>query len=166
MKNIPRSSKVKTRIYKSLTAIDIVILILGLITSAIFASMNFKGKWVLVVLSFVITTVLLLEDKEGRVYEKILVFFRYILRPKKYGEGKGSVDIESLTPYAKVGVGCVENKDGSFLSVVEVEPINMFLMEEYERTRYIDAFNFVVKMVGADRSLSIIKLSEIKDFSL
>lgn len=166
MKKIPRSSKVKTRIYKSLTAIDIVILILGLITSAIFASMNFKGKWVLVVLSFVITTVLLLEDKEGRVYEKILVFFRYILRPKKYGEGKGSVDIESLTPYAKVGVGCVENKDGSFLSVVEVEPINMFLMEEYERTRYIDAFNSVIKMVGADRSLFIIKLSEIKDFSL
>jgi len=162
MKSIPRSSKVKTKIYKSLTVVDIIILIVGLVLSAIFASLNFKGKWVLVILAFVITTVLLLKDNEGRMYEKIIVFFKYLVRPKKYGE-KGGVDINSIIPYEKIEGTTVVNKDGSFVSIVEVEPVNMVLMEEYEQARYIDAFTSVLKMAG-ERSLSILKLSDTRDF--
>ncbi|NLT18438.1 MAG: DUF87 domain-containing protein [Clostridiales bacterium] len=165
MRYIPRNSKVKIRIYKSFTIMDILVMGVGLLFLAITLSSGLKGKWVVAGLLTLVVGVLMIPFSEERIYTKLGTVIKFLIKPKKYG-GKGEREIGDLIAYETVEEEYIKNKDGSYAFGLEINPVNLFLMDEYQIRGYTDRiFAGVVKALGEDIQLLVIKTEEQMSFA-
>lgn len=162
MRYIPKSSKVKMKIYKSLTLADIMVMGIGMLLVALVVSSGVRSKWVLALCIVSVFFVLMIPLDENRIYPKIIVIVKYLAKVKRYGkESRGIKDINALIPYEKIEDDLIVNKDGSFVSVLEVSAINLFLMDEYAKRTYTDhMFANIVKSAGEGQQIIFFKIEE------
>jgi len=137
----------------------------GLLFLAITLSSGLKGKWVVAGLLTLVVGVLMIPFSEERIYTKLGTVIKFLIKPKKYG-GKGEREIGDLIAYETVEEEYIKNKDGSYAFGLEINPVNLFLMDEYQIRGYTDRiFAGVVKALGEDIQLLVIKTEEQMSFA-
>ncbi len=109
----------------------------GLLFLAITLSSGLKGKWVVAGLLTLVVGVLMIPFSEERIYTKLGTVIKFLIKPKKYG-GKGEREIGDLIAYETVEEEYIKNKDGSYAFGLEINPVNLFLMDEYQIRGYTD----------------------------
>ncbi len=167
---IPKNSKIKIKIYKSFSVMDIVVIGVSLLIIALVVSSKVNGKWAIALFVAGVAFSLMVPYGEERIYEKIVLGFKFVARPHRYGsigeesKDRGLMDIELLRAYEDIE-DVIVNKDGSFVAVVEVMPVNFMLMGEYSQRGYISAFQGVVNSVGLGESMCVFKRPGVMDFT-
>lgn len=163
---IPKKTKVKMEIFRGVTLGDVfyTLFCLGILILFIYA--NFPGHLYIGLAVTALIFVMILKNNGVRIYANIGWLFRFLAFKKKYVASKkhGSGDIKMLAPY--VGIVTTEN-DGAFIDykeyfakVVEISPLNFYLLNENKQDLIINAFANALRRIGQGQYAQIIKLNK------
>lgn len=140
MRFIPKNTKVKVTFYKNLTLCDIIIGFIGLFLICLAAVSNLPMKFVIALMIAVLVVALCLSFNGERSYKILSYLCCHIVRRKKYTKDTSDrTDIENLIPYNKLlSNGIIENKDGSYVGLIEIKPSDLRMMSVDKQNDLID----------------------------
>ena len=143
MRIIPKNTKVKMTFYKSVTVADVVIGFIGLVLIAIALSSNLALKFLIAGGILVLFIPLYITFNEDRVYRLVGYLFRHLFVRKKYKKAtKGEViknDVEGVVPYERIcGGGIISLKDMHYAGIIEVQPVDFRVLNEFSQNELID----------------------------
>ncbi len=161
MRIIPKTSKVKMTFYKGMTISDFVVGFITLTIIAITVSTNFSFKWYLALGELCLIIPFYLSINGERLYEYIGFIFKFMATRKTYklNNRNQNADIKGIIPYKEISEDLIINKDGTFVSVLEVHPIDFRLLSLDKQDEYIDGvMTRVINNIGVNEEFSIVKL--------
>jgi hypothetical protein len=159
MRIIPKNTKIKMKFYKNVTIADILlgVIVLGFLALAV--SSNLPNKWNIALILLIVVAPLFISSGESRLYVSLLYFFKYINVKKKFSKKKRNIG--AVVPYLKILENTIENKNGTFTGVIEIEPIEFHMLNEYKQNSLIDGMlSNILKNCGAMQQLQIVKLEK------
>ena len=161
---IPRKTKVKITIFRNFTIADTVILLLGIATTVVIATMsNLFDYWLynLYVGLFVggLWMVLLLDLGDGlRVYWSIVLYFKYLAYYKYYAKKeKGNKNIKRIMPFDDLNTDKFLKFGEYFGMVIEVFPMSFGLLTEEKQDMTINSFASAIQRLNLSQKMSIVK---------
>ena len=161
MRIIPKTSKVKFTVYKSITVFDLVLGFTALALLAITLSSNLPYKFYIAIGIIVIIVPLYISFNGDRLYEYIGFVFKFIANRKTYKKDSANsqADVSGIISYGTVEGNLIINKDSSFVGVIEINPIDFRLLSEDKQNDYIDyVFSRIINNVNHTDRISIVKL--------
>lgn len=164
MRIIPKNTKVKMTFYKSVTVADVVIGFIGLVLIAIALSSNLAFKFLIAGGILVLFIPLYITFNEDRVYRLVGYLFRHLFVRKKYKKAtKGEViknDVEGVVPYERIcGGGIISLKDMHYAGIIEVQPVDFRMLNEFSQNELIDgAISKVLNNVPVGYEADIVKV--------
>lgn len=136
MRLIPKNTKVKTVLYRSITFADVILGVCVLAICALIVSTNLPYK-LFIALGFACLTIpLFLSISDERLYMSAVFMLKHLFSRKKYTSTDGS--IEGLIPFDHIEDTFIINKDGSFVGAIEIKPIEFRLLAEEKQNYFID----------------------------
>lgn len=165
MKYIPRRTKVKMEFYKGITfadiiylAIAIVVLILLIVSTGIptDTKVYISMAWIAVAVSFFMP----IADGK-RMYAILGVLFKFLARQKRYSKHPmhKHKDIKEIMPYEAIKKDMIDFKD-YFAVVVEIKPMQFWLLNEEKQEMVIGAFANALKTISIGQSASLVKIAK------
>ena len=161
MRIIPKTSKVKLTFYKGLTIPDFIVGFITLVILAITVSTNFPFKWYIALGELILVIPFYISISGERLYEYIGFFFKYMATRKKYSlnNKNENADIRGIIPYKDIDEDLIINRDGTFVSVIEVHPIDFRLLSIDKQDDFIDGvMRRVINNIGLGEEYSVVKL--------
>ena len=157
MRLIPKSTKVKMQFYKGITFVDIIIglILLGLVALVVSSNLPFRFIVALGLVSLIAPT--FLKIGEEKIYMSALYMVRHLFSKNTYkGEG-----VEEFIPYERIDEHCIKNKDGSFVGVIEIKPIEFRLLDRQKQNYLIEGtIAKVLESAGVNQEIGIVKLEK------
>lgn len=165
MRLIPRNTKVQTSFYKELTVLDIMLGITCLGLVAVAVSSNLTCKFIIAIGIICVFIPMFLSIGEERIYKQALYMSKHLFSRKTYhANGKDGANIESIIPYESIEGKCILNKDGSFMGVIEIKPMEFRLLGNSKQNYLIDSvFTSALSAVGTSQEAAIVKLEKPLD---
>lgn len=161
MRIIPKTSKVKLTFYKGITVADMIIGFISLLVLAITLSSNLWFRWYIALGIVCLVVPLYLTFSGERLYQYIGFIFKYLASRKKYTKGNKNeqADITGIIPYKEVKEKFIVNRDGSFVGVLEICPIDFRLLSADKQDDYIEGvFARVINNINIGEQFSVVKL--------
>ena len=161
MRIIPKTSKVKLTFYKGLTIPDFIVGFITLVILAITVSTNFPFKWYIALGELILVIPFYISISGERLYEYIGFFFKYMATRKKYSlnNKNENADIRGIIPYKDIDEDLIINRDGTFVSVIEVHPIDFRLLSIDKQDDFIDGvMRRVINNIWLGEEYSVVKL--------
>lgn len=162
---IPKQTKVKMELYKGFTLGDVFYILACGAIMLLFVYANFTGH---VYIGLAVTAMLLMMAVKSngiRMYTNVGWLFKFMAFKKSYSkERKRSAgDMKMLIPYTGI---IKTNEFGDFIDfkeyyakVLEIRPINFYLLNETKQNMIINAFANALRRLGAGQYASLIKLN-------
>lgn len=140
MRIIPKNSKIKTTLYKNITASDIVIAFIALALIAITLSTNFSFKWWIALGELCLVIPFYISVNNERIYQYIGYFIRYLFSNKRYSIGckNDNKDVQGLIPYKDVKNNLILNKDDTYSAVIEINPVEFHMLSKDKQMAFVD----------------------------
>jgi len=161
MRIIPKTSKVKFTVYKSITVVDLIIGFTALALLAITLSSNLPYRFYIAIGIVVIIVPLFISFNGDRLYEYIGFIFKFIVNRKSYKResANNQADISGIISYGTIENNLIINKDSSFVGVIEINPIDFKLLSPDRQDDYIDGvFSRIINNVNHTDRLMVVKL--------
>ncbi|MCL2369686.1 MAG: DUF87 domain-containing protein [Firmicutes bacterium] len=160
MRFIPKSTKVRLKFYKNITLIDIIIGVCLLSIIAMIAASNLPYKYVLALGVVCLSVPLFLPIGEERIYLTAWYMVKHLFSVKAFNRG-GKHDTADLFPYERLKENYIELKNGTFMAVLEIHPLEFRLLSGAKQDYIIDgAMTAVYNSLGVGQEASIIKLEK------
>ena len=158
MRIIPKNTKVQIKFYKGITLSDIIVGIIILSVVALIAVSNLPNRAFIMLGVICLSTPLFLSMSGERLYISAVYILRHLFSRKSYS----GTNTQELFPHAKIFDGYIANKDGSFVGVLEIKPMEFGLLGEHRQNFLIDGtLTNALCAIGAGQSLSIIKVDKL-----
>ena len=164
MRFIPRKTKVKITLFKNFTILDCVLILIGLATTILLATVfNVFSYWLynLYVAMFFggMYTVLFLELGDGlRVYMSIVLFFKYLAYYKHYSKNnKGKTNIKGIMPFDDLNTDKFLKFGEYYGQVIEIFPMSFGLLTEEKQDMTINCFASAISRLNITQQMSIVK---------
>ena len=161
MRIIPKTSKVKFTVYKSITVVDLIIGFTALALLAITLSSNLPYRFYIAIGIVVIIVPLFISFNGDRLYEYIGFIFKFIVNRKSYKResANNQADISGIISYGTIENNLIINKDSSFVGVIEINPIDFKLLSPDRQDDYIDGvFSRIINNVNHTDRFMVVKL--------
>ena len=161
MRIIPKTSKVKFTVYKSITVVDLIIGFTALALLAITLSSNLPYRFYIAIGIVVIIVPLFISFNGDRLYEYIGFIFKFIVNRKSYkrDSANNQADVSGIISYGTIENNLIINKDSSFVGVIEINPIDFKLLSPDRQDDYIDGvFSRIINNVNHTDRLMVVKL--------
>ena len=161
MRIIPKTSKVKFTVYKSITVVDLIIGFTALALLAITLSSNLPYRFYIAIGIVVIIVPLFISFNGDRLYEYIGFIFKFIVNRKSYKResANNQADVSGIISYGTIENNLIINKDSSFVGVIEINPIDFKLLSPDRQDDYIDGvFSRIINNVNHTDRLMVVKL--------
>src|SRR5574344_1358545 len=160
---IPRKTKVKMELLPHVTVADVLI---GLVCAGLLAlvvTSNLPYKWFigLAMCGFIILLYVPLADDE-RAYKNTILIFRFFAFKKKYSSEKikGYEGIQQLIPYEHIIDEKFLDYGEYFGMVLQVIPVEFFLLTEEKQDAYIRSFKNALTRVNVDQDCELVKINK------
>ena len=148
---IPKPSKVKIAFIKDLNIRDILFCCVVFLLIGIVAFSNLPQKLLIALAILLVGSCLFLIKSDERLYYEIFIMLRFAFTTKKF---KGSVQ----NAVSDIKDEYIKFKAGYYAGVIEIDPMEFFLLREETQDRLIDVFSCVFKNLGEGQKLSLFKL--------
>lgn len=161
MRIIPKTSKVKFTVYKSITVVDLIIGFTALALLAITLSSNLPYRFYIAIGIVVIIVPLFISFNGDRLYEYIGFIFKFIVNRKSYKResANNQADVSGIISYGTIENNLIINKDSSFVGVIEINPIDFKLLSPDRQDDYIDGvFSRIINNVNHTDRFMVVKL--------
>lgn len=141
MRIIPKTSKVRMTFYRSFTIADIVVGLFFLLVLAITLSTNLSFRFLLAIGEFCLAVPFFVSINGERLYQCVGFLFKYVASRKKYRKGSKNPnsDVDAIVPYRKIEDGFLVNGDGTYVGVLEINPIDFRMMSQDDQDGMIDS---------------------------
>lgn len=141
MRIIPKTSKVRMTFYRSFTIADIVVGLFFLLVLAITLSTNLSFRFLLAIGEFCLAVPFFVSVNGERLYQCVGFLFKYVASRKKYRKGSKNPnsDVDAIVPYRKIEDGFLVNGDGTYVGVLEINPIDFRMMSQDDQDGMIDS---------------------------
>ena len=160
---IPRKTKVRTELLPHVTVTDVIVGFVCAVILLLFLTSNLPYKFfiALSLLAFMIVLYLPLADGE-RAYYTLVLIFRFFAFKKRYRidapTGKGN--IRELIPYQKIVDGKYLDYGSYFGMVLQVIPVEFFLLTEAQQNAYIRSFKNALTRLSAGQDCELVKINK------
>jgi len=158
---IPKTSKVKLTFYKGLTIPDFIVGFVVLIVLAITVSTNFPFKWYIALGEICVIIPFYISINGERLYEYIGFIFKFMTTRKTYklNSRNENADITGIIPYKKIEDNLIYNRDGTVVSVLEINPVDFRMLSIERQDDYIEGvLARVLNSIEIGEQYSIVKL--------
>ena len=161
MKFIPRKARVKSEIYKNFTFADLFVAVLGIAVALLIFFSNLPYH-IYIGLAFISLWIMLfIPIADGvKLYASILLIFKFIAYKKNYYRDykNKNEDIRRVVPFTGVSTGKFIDFGGQYYAMVlEIDPIDFFLLEEEKQERVISTFGQAFQRLNLDQKMTILK---------
>ncbi len=159
---IPRKTKVKLELIKGITIADFVYLIFCGVVFALFAISGLSFGIPLGLVVAIILALMVVKTNGVALYTNVMYGFRFLAFRKHYirkttEKGKlNSGDVRQLIPYNKIDGKYIDFND-YFASVVEIQPVGFFMLNEYKQNLLINSFTNAFRRLTESQSASLYK---------
>ncbi len=161
---IPRTTKVKSELFKGVTVSDVIfagICVAGII--ALFAA-NFMYSEIvaLVWVGFALVFYFCKTGDETRLYQTLGYLFRFFAQTKKYSKEakKRALPIKKIIPFVGIYQDRFIDFSEYYGQVIEVKPIVFGLLNEDRQELVIDSVTKALTRISNDQTASIIKINK------
>ena len=161
---IPRKTKVRISIGKFDLG-DIILAAIGVAVALALFFTNFGdginfvigGVWIVIV----VTLFFKLTD-DLRLYRTLGYLFRFFAQKKKYSKEaqKGFAKVDDIMPYIDIKEGSYIDYGEYYAQVIEVNPIEFSLLNEYKQNAVIECFANVIRILASHQSMNIVKINK------
>lgn len=158
---IPKPSKVGISFYKDWKIRDVLFLAVVLVLLAVTGFSNIKYNLYVTIGILIVGCLLFFIKIEERLYYEIYIFIRYLFS-KKVFKGEEQVAI------SKIEDDIIKFKGGYCAGVIEVAPLEFFLLREEVQDNLINTFSVIFKNLLPGQKISFVKLDRpifLDDFS-
>jgi len=162
---IPRKTRVKTEFIKGITGPDLVWLGVGAAIAVVFGITNVAGNiagTVMICIGVVAAFAIgMIKTGDTRLYIASVSWFRFLAYNKKFAKipGTGFQDIfTKLVPYRGIKDGMYVDFGEYFGIVIEVKPIEFWLLEPMKQDNVINTFADALRRLSPNQHASIIRL--------
>ncbi|MFA6860614.1 MAG: DUF87 domain-containing protein [Clostridia bacterium] len=163
MRIIPRKTKIKMEFFKNVTLSDIIVgMIAAAIALALFTA-NFRySLWVGIAWVSIMVSLFFPMDEGVRVYSSIMYLFRFFALPKKFSknEKKNFKKVKEIIPFESIVQDRFVSYGEYFAQVIELQPIEFFLLNENKQNMVIDAFSNALRRISNDQVANIVKINK------
>jgi len=162
MRLIPKNTKVKTQFYKGVSITDLVLGLIFLVFIAVTLSSNLEHRFFIAIGALIVAMPLYMKTGEERLYKTLYNLFRYFVSRKRFTYKGGTKNNTSLlVPYSRVEDNLLKLKDGTWVGVVEITPIEFNMLDERKQNYLIDnMLANVLRNVGLFQDVNIVKLEK------
>ncbi len=160
LRYIPRKTKVKLEFFRGVTIADIIIGIIVLSGFVALLGANFENNFWIALAELAFGVSLFLPISEGvRMYYGVVLLYRFFAYTKKYNikPTKKVADVKSLIPYNKITADKFIDYGDYYGMVVEIKPLEFFLLSPEKQNTLIRTFISVISKVGLYQKASLIK---------
>lgn len=161
--NIPKNTKVKVELAHGFSILDIILMIIfaGGLVLLIASNIPYKVAIILAYLSFAV--MMFVNVTEGvRLYYSVVLLFKFMAYNKKFSliPTKGYKSIEQLIPYERIYQEKFIDFGGYYAQVIEIKPLEFFMLEEVKQDMLIRTFANVLTRVNSDQEVNLIKVQK------
>ncbi len=163
MRFIPRKTKVKMELYRNFTVVDLIIAFLGVAGVILLFTANFPYHIYvgIAAIAFVIMLFMPVAD-DVKLYYSVVLMFKYMAYQKKYTKvyTNKKFDIKKIMPFNGVNSGKYLDFGDYFGMVLEIMPMQFFLMDEEKQDAVIATFGNALQRLTKDQRCSIYKIKK------
>ena len=162
MKFIPRKAKIRSEIYKNFTFVDLFVAVVGLsLTILIFLS-NLPYHIYLGLAFISLWIMLFIPVADGvKLYASVLLIFKFLAYKKNYYrdfKNNKNADIRRVVPFTGISRGkFIDFGKQYYAMVLEIEPIDFFLMEEEKQERVLNTFSQSFQRLSKGQRMTLMK---------
>jgi conjugal transfer ATP-binding protein TraC len=159
MRIIPKNTKIKMKFYKDITLPDIILGVFVLGFLALTVSSNLPNRWTIALIILMVSAPLFISSGENRLYVSLVYLFKYLNTKSKFS--KKQKNIGAVVSYLEILENAIKNKNDTYTGVIEVEPIEFHMLNEYKQNSLIDGMlSNMLKNCGVMQQFQIIKLEK------
>ncbi len=160
---IPRRTKMKLELYKNVTIGDIIIGLIGILLSMLIFFSNIPYH-ILIGFAFIaMWCMLFVPVADGvKLYYSVVLAFRFLAFQKEYEKKftNKNHDIKRILPYEGIKNDTYIDYGEYYGMVLEVKPIEFFLLDEEKRTSVIRTMTNAIHRLSINQRMSIIKIKK------
>ncbi len=161
---IPRTTKLKTELFKGVTVSDVVFAAICVVGIIAFFSANFLYSEIVafIWIGFALVFYFCKTGDETRLYQTLGYLFRFLAQTKKYSseDAKKALPMNRIIPF----VGLYQDRFIDFgeyyAQVIEVSPIVFGLLNADRQSLVIDSVTKALTRIANDQTASIIKINK------
>ncbi len=158
---IPRKTKIKFRFYKDISILDMMLGLLTLVILSLTVTSNLPDKFKISTIILMVVAPMYITFEDERIYRLLFNFIRYLFSAKRLRSKSKNNNIEFIMPYDKIEDNLILNKNGNFVSVIKINPIDIYMMNERKQNYLIDnVLNTALKTLSYFQQANIVKLEQ------
>lgn len=155
---IPKSSKLKTALFKHLSIMDMIIISLMLLIAMLLFFSNFQDRWIMLAIYLLICIALFIGDDEDRTYLQLAYLIRFYISHRTFTKGAKKGNTEELIPFKNIRADGLIEYDGYLGAIIEVGSLDFGLLDEDEQDRRISAFARVLNGLSQTSVIQLVKI--------
>lgn len=164
---IPRKTRIKMEFFKGVTLSDVLVGMLAIAVALALFTANFQySVWVGIAWSSIMVSLFMPMDEGVRVYSSLLYLFRFFALPKRFSKEKKKnfKEIKEIVPFSGVSQDRFIDYGEYFGQVIELHPVEFFLLNEAKQNMVIDAFSNALRRLTNDQTATIVKINKAMIF--
>ncbi|MBQ2863915.1 MAG: ATP-binding protein [Clostridia bacterium] len=163
MKFIPRKSKVKTEVYRGVSILDVILMILGVISTILIFISNLPYKWYIGLSFASFWCMLFVPVSDGiKLYYSIVLMFKFLAYKKEYFKDPKNKndDIRRIIPFMGVSTDKFISFGEYYGMVIQVHPMEFGMMDNEKQEMTLNTFAQAFSRLGKNQKLSIVKVKK------
>ena len=163
MKVIPKKTRVKIEFFRNVTLVDLILGFLVIASTVALFLANFKYNIYVALAWLGFWVAMFFPIADGmKLYVTLLYLFRFSAQTKRYSQEKKRrhAEVKQIIPFE----GIVDNRfldyKEYFAQVIEVQPIEFSLLNEYKQEYLIESFANALRRLSNHQTCSIMKSSK------
>ena len=173
MKFIPRKSKVKTEVYRGVSILDVILMIIGVIATVLIFISNLPYKLYIGLSYASFWCMLFVPVSDGiKLYYSIVLMFKFLAYKKEYFKDPKNKndDIRRIIPFMGVSTDKYISFGEYYGMVIQVHPMEFGMMDNEKQEMTLNTFAQAFARLGRNQKMSIVKvkkplvLDELVDF--
>lgn len=163
MKFIPRKSKVKTEVYRGISILDVILMILGVISTILIFISNLPYKWYIGLSFASFWCMLFVPVSDGiKLYYSVVLMFKFLAYKKEYFKDPKNKndDIRRIIPFVGVSTDKFISFGEYYGMVIQVHPMEFGMMDNEKQEMTLNTFAQAFARLGKSQKLSIVKVKK------
>ncbi len=163
MKFIPRKSKVKTEVYRGVSILDVILMIIGVISTILIFISNLPYKWYIGLSFASFWCMLFVPVADGiKLYYSIVLMFKFLAYKKEYFKDPKNKndDIRRIIPFMGVSTDKYISFGEYYGMVIQVHPMEFGMMDNEKQEMTLNTFAQAFARLGRNQKMSIVKVKK------
>ena len=163
MKFIPRKSKVKTEVYRGVSILDVILMIIGVVSTILIFISNLPYKWYIGLSFASFWCMLFVPVSDGiKLYYSIVLMFKFLAYKKEYFKDPKNKndDIRRIIPFMGVSTDKYISFGEYYGMVIQVHPMEFGMMDDEKQEMTLNTFAQAFARLGRNQKMSIVKVKK------